>query len=316
MTFVLEAVRTRRGSALLLHFGMANSTPSRILIDCGADGSYRADLRPRLMQLCPDPSRPLALRLILATQMDASHLGEMALMFQDVQDGRIPVQAEALWINPPGGGPEALASILEVADRLGLSLNAPFDPPYIRADTKTFPQGDGLSIEVLGPNGAPKAGTQSAPILLMRKGDQSMLIAGNAPGAVIVDALIRAGYLDPDEATAFDDPFHVNLMAVTQHGDTTHMDQRFFRQVTADSYLFAGHPRYGNPEVAMLRAISAARADDDFNIYFTITARVAGACPEKRAVLDWVAEDMPGGCVAIFREDVPERYSTLVELPA
>ena len=330
MTFVLEAVRVHRGSALLLHFGPWGDVPSRILIDCGADGSYQDCLRPRLEQL-GSPGNDLPLCMVLIGQMDGPHLGEAKALFDDIESGQSPLRPEAIWLNVTSGEQDDPArQIRERAAALGLAINPPFDPPEIRADTNAIAQGHGLSLEVLAPFESPNNRAEAAPIVLARKGDQTMLIAGNAPGPRIVNALVVAGYLDQSEAyppgdcpatdkaetKPVDDPFHVNLMAITQQEAAGRLTTGFFRRVTADSYLFSGNTTDGNPDVTTLRAIAEARGEDEFNLYFTITANEKGASPSKRAVLDWVENEMPDGCVALFRDDAPGRYATSVELPA
>lgn len=330
MTFVLEAVRVHRGSALLLHFGPWGDVPLRILIDCGADGSYRDCLGPRLAQLGKSGD-DLPLHMVLVTQTDSAHLGEMEALFEDIETGQSSLRPHALWLNPSAHeANDHVQRILTKAGALGLDINPPFDPPEIRADTQAIRQGHGLSLEVLAPHQSPKTLADAAPVILARKGDQSMLIGGNAPGPHIVNALVAAGYLDEAEgyppmgrssaseaeAKPVDDPFHVNLMAITQTAPDNRLTPGFFRRVTADSYLFAGNAEDGNPDLATLRAIGAARGEDEYNVYFTITASEAGAGPRKKAVLDWVAQEMPDGCVALFRDEAPARHATSVELPA
>ena len=102
MTFVLEAVRVNRGSALLLHFGPSGEVPRRILIDCGADGSYRDCLRPRLEQL-GSPGNDLPLCMVLIGQMDSPHLGEAKALFDDIESGQSPLRPEAIWLNVTSG---------------------------------------------------------------------------------------------------------------------------------------------------------------------------------------------------------------------
>ena len=332
MTFVLEAVRTLEGSALLLNYGPQSEPPSRILIDCGANGSYAATIRPKLDQLCADDGQPVPLHMVLVSQTDTAHLNEMALLLKDVLSGTAPAQPEMLWLNVPTKASDDATTIAKdirkMAQDMGIHLNPPFVPPWITSSTQSIAQGHGLGIEVLSPHGQPDTIDAAAPIVLMHKGDQSMLIAGNAPGPRIVNALVQAGYLDKSEdyppaganskaeSKSVTDPFHVNLMAITQHGKDRHLTPGFFRHVTADSYLFAGNATGDNPMADTLRAIAEARGKDEFNVYFSITADGPDGGASKQEVLDWVANEMPDGCAALFRQNAPDRHSIRVELPA
>ncbi len=316
MTFVLEAVRACHGSCLVLHYGPTRDSTAHILIDCGGAGTFEKSLRPRLEQLRGE-REDLPLNMVLASRMEADSLGELAVFFDHIESGDLKVIPETLWLNcgdKPNSGFEQ--KILAIARSQGIEINTPFDPPDLRSDTKAIPQGNGLSIEVLWPHGNAGNVQDAAPIILARKGDQSILISGNATGHRITSALINAGYLDQSEATATEDPFHVNLMAITQSDTRNRLEPGFFRKVTADNYLFTGCGEDGNPDVATLKAIAEARGDDDLNLYFTMTAERTGATTDKEKVLDWVAKDLPQGCVALFRSDASDCYSTAVELPA
>lgn len=320
MTFVLEAVRTVRGSALVLRYGPSSDTGARILIDCGTDGTYEKYLRPRLLQLAKGHAVPI--HLVLASRTDCAHLGELEGMLHDVEAGRVPFNVERLWLGCAESDTSSLesvciANLVKTAQRLGIEVNGPFNGPAILADTTAHSQGHGLSLEVLAPKTPPTSQAEAAPIILVRKGGQSILLPGDSPAIRITHALSSAGYLDTSEAKRADDPFHVNLMAITQQRPDTHLNPNYFQSVTADSYLFTGNGHDGNPNATTLRAISAARGDDDFNVYFTLTqTSKTDAAPFQQDIDDWIANDMPDGCVVHFREDNDASLSTRVELPA
>lgn len=318
MTFVLEAVRTVRGSALILQYGPTDDTGAYILFDCGANGTYEKYLRPRLLQLAASHSAPL--HLVLASRTDPAHVRELDRMFRDVKVGLLPIKVERLWLSrveldKPVSESAETALLIKSAEQLGIEINGSFDGSVIQAETTAHSQGYGLSLEVLAPVTPPLSQAQADPIILARKGDQSILLSGDSPALRITRALINAGYLDQSEAQNVDDPFHVNLMAITQ--ESPDFDLSFFRAVTADSYLFAGNGECGNPNAKILRAIGAARGDDDFNVYFTMTQIPdKHALPFRQAIDDWITSEMPDGCVAHFRENQDASLTTRVELPA
>jgi hypothetical protein len=320
MTFVLEAIRTVRGSALVLHYGSSKDTDAHILIDCGSDGSYENYLRPRLLQLARN--QPLPVHLVMASKTDPGHLSALKRMFFDIKGGHTPIKPEQLWLSIPDDGTSGaeenpIPELLELANHLGFEINGAFKGAGLHADTTAHPQGHGLSLEVLAPHAPRTSHGTAAPIVLARKGDQSILLPGNAPAIRITEALTNAGYLDTSEAKHMEDPFHVNLMAITQENPDIDLSAVFFRSVTADSYLFTGNGQDRNPNARTLREIGAARGNDDFNVYFTLTQTPDnGAPPVRQEIDDWIANEMPDGCVAHFREDSATAMSTRVELPA
>ncbi len=320
MTFVLEAVRSVRGSALVLRYGPSKDSDARILIDCGSDGTYEKYMRARLLQLAMGDLLPV--HLVLASRTDPAHLGELVRMLHDIEAGLAPIKVERLWLghaeNETGGlERDRIADLIKTAKRLGIEINGPFNGPGIVADTVALSQGHGLSLEILVPSSPPASQADTAPIILVRKGDQSILLPGDSHALRITRALSGAGYLDTSEARHMDDPFHVNLMAITQQAPDIDLNPNFFSSVTADSYLFTGNGHDGNPSAKTLRAIGAARGDDDYNVYFTITQTPeSDASSARRDIDDWITNDMPDGCVAHFREDNDDILSTRVELPA
>ena len=82
----------------------------------------------------------------------------------------------------------------------------------------------------------------------------------------------------------------------------------------------SGDGEHGNPEVAALEMIAAARDDDEYTIHFTFheNAWEYEKNKKRKAALKkvqaWVDDDAPHGCTVRFREDDEEIYSLCVDL--
>jgi hypothetical protein len=100
-------------------------------------------------------------------------------------------------------------------------------------------------------------------IVVARAGDKTMLLTGDARGDDILDGLNSANLLSTGKC-------HFNVMKVPHHGSDRNVSTEFFQQITADDYVISGNGQHGNPEIAMLKMLSEARAGDDgFTIHLT-----------------------------------------------
>ena len=100
-------------------------------------------------------------------------------------------------------------------------------------------------------------------IVVAQAGDKRMLLTGDARGDDILDGLKGAGLLK-------DGTCHFDVFKVPHHGSDRNVSTEFFEQVTADHYVISGNGQHGNPEIAMLKMLSAARAgNDDFTLHVT-----------------------------------------------
>jgi hypothetical protein len=154
---------------------------------------------------------------------------------------------------------------------------------------KTVDFGGGLSLTVLGPSQSRVVALQeewdkqikklgvaqqaafvddsvfnlASIIVVASVGDKTMLLTGDARGDDILDGLKSANLLSTGKC-------HFNVMKVPHHGSDRNVSTEFFQQITADDYVISGNGQHGNPELAMLKMLSEARAgDDDFTIHLT-----------------------------------------------
>ena len=180
------------------------------------------------------------------------------------------------------------------AEKLGWSLNEPFDGPVVLPEegVRTITLGP-LKLTVVCPHAAqlkrlhdkweewleehPKAvanpasaaaGRDNSPynlssiVVLAECDGKTMLLTGDAR-----DDHVLAG-LD-ETAIAKDGKTHVDILKLPHHGSIRNMRPEFFDRVTADHYVISANGRDGNPETDTLELIAAGRPDDDFTIHLT-----------------------------------------------
>jgi beta-lactamase superfamily II metal-dependent hydrolase len=102
----------------------------------------------------------------------------------------------------------------------------------------------------------------SSLVCLLRQGDHTMLLTGDARGDLILKALDAAALTSNGE-------LHVNVLKLPHHGSIRDVDVDFFQRITADHYVISGDGRYGNPESKTLEMITGSRKDDEFTIHLT-----------------------------------------------
>jgi hypothetical protein len=102
----------------------------------------------------------------------------------------------------------------------------------------------------------------ASTILLFRYRGLTFLHTGDARGDLILDGLESAGLLD-DANRAY-----VDMMSIPHGGSDQNVTPDFFERVKADGYLFSGEGRHGNPEIATVAALIAARGCEQYRMYF------------------------------------------------
>jgi beta-lactamase superfamily II metal-dependent hydrolase len=99
-------------------------------------------------------------------------------------------------------------------------------------------------------------------VVLASVGGRRMLLTGDARGDHVLSGLEAAGLLR-------NGAIHVDLLKVPHHGSRRNVTEEFFRRVTADHYVVSADGRHGNPDVAALRWLTAARGPDEYTLHFT-----------------------------------------------
>jgi hypothetical protein len=132
MIFTLEALRAKKGDALLLHVGDPED-PALMVIDGGPGGVYRSSLKPRLdaLRAAQRDGGPLPIRLLMVSHIDDDHINGVldltAQLREEKRDRREPsYRIGGLWHNAfddvVGNGIGALAEVSAASvDAAGLT---------------------------------------------------------------------------------------------------------------------------------------------------------------------------------------------------
>jgi hypothetical protein len=119
----------------------------------------------------------------------------------------------------------------------------------------------------------------SSLVVLAEAKGKSLLLTGDARGDKVLDGLRATGRL----ADTPDAVFHVDVLKIPHHGSANNLETGFFRQVTADHYVFTGDGEHGNPEREAFEMLFDARPGADFDIHLCYP--IAEVDSERRK--DW-----------------------------
>ena len=103
----------------------------------------------------------------------------------------------------------------------------------------------------------------SSIVVLATFAKKTMLLTGDARGDDILAALEAAKLLKPKK------PLHVDLFKLPHHGSVHNAAAVLFDRVTADHYVASADGLHGNPDVATLKLLVAARGNDAYTIHLT-----------------------------------------------
>ncbi|MBX3481543.1 MAG: hypothetical protein KF842_14195 [Caulobacter sp.] len=119
----------------------------------------------------------------------------------------------------------------------------------------------------------------SSLVVLAEAKGRSLLLTGDARGDKVLEGLRAAGRLDDTPGAVL----HVDVLKVPHHGSANNLETGFFRQITADHYVFTGDGEHGNPEREAFEMLFDARPGADFDIHLCYP--IAEIDPERRK--DW-----------------------------
>jgi hypothetical protein len=126
----------------------------------------------------------------------------------------------------------------------------------------------------------------SSIVCLVEAEGKSMLLTGDSRGDGVLTGLEDSGKLAAGGTLALD------VLKLPHHGSDRDVADDFFRRLPARHYVVSGNGKYGNPEIATLRMITASRVDDDFTLHLT-----NGSGEENFGDLlsAWIAEERAKG---------------------
>ncbi len=111
----------------------------------------------------------------------------------------------------------------------------------------------------------------SSIVVLAEAGGKRMLLTGDARGDFVLEGLEAAELMDGEGR------IHVDLLKVPHHGSVHNVEEDFFRRVTADHYVISADGKHDNPDVEMLKMLSAARAGARYTVHLTNSVPAADA---------------------------------------
>ncbi|MEM9332226.1 MAG: MBL fold metallo-hydrolase [Pseudomonadota bacterium] len=100
-------------------------------------------------------------------------------------------------------------------------------------------------------------------VCIVKGGNKSILLTGDARGDMIVKWLEKAGKLKAGKTVTFD------VIKLAHHGSIRNASPEFFKRVRARHYVVCGDGKHGNPEPATLKMLFEARPKMDYDIYMT-----------------------------------------------
>lgn len=177
------------------------------------------------------------------------------------------------------------------------AINDPYGPNLITADlqpSKRFFLG--LDITIIGPSQAeidalqtafdeyikknnlqtPEAALAayadksipnlSSIVCIIEVGNKSILLTGDARGDYIITGLKKSGRLGRNRLSKV----HFDILKVPHHGSDRNVTPEFFATIQADTYVFSGDGKHGNPERDTLDWVIASRGKTDkYDLVFT-----------------------------------------------
>ncbi len=105
----------------------------------------------------------------------------------------------------------------------------------------------------------------SSLMLLAEADGRTLLLTGDGRSDHLLQGLGEAGLL------AGDGTLHVDVLKLPHHGSDRNVTRRFFRRITADTYVASANGRDGNPDVATLIWIVEAAHEQGRPIALVVT---------------------------------------------
>ncbi len=108
-------------------------------------------------------------------------------------------------------------------------------------------------------------------MLLLRDGEHSLLLTGDARSDKVVHGLVDAGEMKLGGTLA------VDTLKMPHHGSIRNIDAAFVRNVTADQYVLSGDGKHGNPDRETIDLLLAERPGAPMTLLLTYPVDVIDA---------------------------------------
>jgi hypothetical protein len=111
---------------------------------------------------------------------------------------------------------------------------------------------------------------------------KTILLTGDGRGDHLLQGLRAGGMMDHSSS------LHVDVLKVAHHGSDRNASRRFYRKVTADTYVISADGLHGNPDLATLRWIVEGAREEGRPIEILLTNRTRSA---EQLVEEFPSED-------------------------
>jgi hypothetical protein len=103
----------------------------------------------------------------------------------------------------------------------------------------------------------------SSIVLLLRDGERSLLLTGDARSDKVVMGLVEAGEMEPEGI------LEVDILKMPHHGSIRNIDPSFLRSVMAREYVLSGDGKHGNPDRETIDHLLAERPGAEITLVLT-----------------------------------------------
>ena len=111
----------------------------------------------------------------------------------------------------------------------------------------------------------------SSIVLLLRDGERSLLLTGDARSDKVVTGLVEAGEME------LGGKLGVSTLKMPHHGSIRNIDASFVQSVTGREYVLSGDGKHGNPDRATIDLLLAERRGAEMTLVLTYPVDVIDA---------------------------------------
>jgi beta-lactamase superfamily II metal-dependent hydrolase len=217
------------------------------------------------------------MQMMQAASDTVSAMAEGSLVFNGVKEGH-KLQADAMVLQIPINNniAERFISVEHIADPISIAnititIVGPTKPnldelqhkweEWLEANREAIENGD-FATAAMADESIPNL---SSIIMLVEGDEKSMLLTGDCRGDHLIQGLEQRGMLDADGK------FHVDIYKGQHHGSDRNTTKKFFKTVTADTYVFSADGKNGNPDFNTLKWLIEAAQEDGREITIFLT---------------------------------------------
>jgi hypothetical protein len=140
----------------------------------------------------------------------------------------------------------------------------------------------------------------SSIVCLVKMGDKSILLTGDARGDYVLEGLKKANILKANT-------LKVDVLKVPHHGSERNLEPGFFKTIIADTYVFSASGKYGNPDRESLDWLIQARGKNaKYDIVLTYPVPSIDKVRKEKSKTPW--NPTRDSLAALFQQRAAEGY--------